>query len=190
MTRKYDLTIKPVTYNGVRYRSSLEVTWVKFFDSLGVLYMYEPETFKTRHGFYKPDFYLPHLEMYVEIKPSKPTTIELEKGQDVCSKTLKRFLFQVGTPAEMWEIYDEIGENYFDVGGFENNNVGFTTCSECGNVVVGMYLDGDYSGCCKNNSKNYAWDCPKMHEAIKYACPKWNRMECENFHERTISKFS
>ena len=66
--------IKPIEtlYNGYRFRSRLEARWAVFFDSLGLKYAYEPEGFALRNGSrYLPDFYLPHFDLFVEIKPNR-----------------------------------------------------------------------------------------------------------------------
>jgi hypothetical protein len=72
------MDIKPIEtiYNGYRFRSRLEARWAVFFDALGIRYEYEPEGFVLENGkSYLPDFFLPELKTYVEIKPAK--TMEL-----------------------------------------------------------------------------------------------------------------
>lgn len=62
-------------YNGFKFRSRLEARWATYLDALGVIYDYEREGFsigttpKTR---YLPDFWLPRLESWLEIKPDTP----------------------------------------------------------------------------------------------------------------------
>lgn len=73
-------------YNGVLYRSRLEARWAIFFDVIGIPFHYEPKQFMTSEGFYLPDFYLPSLRMWVEIKPATqhgPTPEEILKMRDV-----------------------------------------------------------------------------------------------------------
>lgn len=56
-------------YNGYRFRSRLEARWAVFFDEMGIKYEYEPEGFELSDGTrYLPDFYLPNLNYYVEVK--------------------------------------------------------------------------------------------------------------------------
>jgi hypothetical protein len=56
-------------YNGYRFRSRLEARWAVFFDACGIKYEYEPEGFVLPSGkSYLPDFYLPELGIYVEVK--------------------------------------------------------------------------------------------------------------------------
>jgi hypothetical protein len=65
--------IKPIetVYNGCRFRSRLEARWAVFFDALGIDYEYETEGYDLGRelGWYLPDFYLPTLNYWVEIKP-------------------------------------------------------------------------------------------------------------------------
>ena len=74
------MDIKPIetVYNGYRFRSRLEARWAVFFDALGIKYEYEPEGFELDDGHhYLPDFYLPAMETYVEIKPEDAFEIEM-----------------------------------------------------------------------------------------------------------------
>ena len=63
---------KPIetVYNGYRFRCRLEARWATFFDAVGLPYSYEPEGFVLDDNTkYLPDFWLPSLKMWVEIKP-------------------------------------------------------------------------------------------------------------------------
>ena len=63
--------IKPIEtcYNGYRFRSRLEARWAVFFDALDIKYIYEPEGYELSDGSkYLPDFYLPELDYYAEVK--------------------------------------------------------------------------------------------------------------------------
>jgi hypothetical protein len=66
------VTIKAIEtrYAGCHFRSRLEARWAVFFDYLGVRWEYEPEGFESSYGRYLPDFYLPDLDLYVEVKGS------------------------------------------------------------------------------------------------------------------------
>lgn len=67
-------------YAGCRFRSRLEARWAVFFDHLGIEWRYEPEGFETPAGWYLPDFYLPAVKRWVEIKGGKPTKRDLDRG--------------------------------------------------------------------------------------------------------------
>lgn len=62
--------IKPIEtwYNGIKFRSRLEARWAVFFDACGIKYEYEPEGYEIDGKKYLPDFHLPELEVYAEVK--------------------------------------------------------------------------------------------------------------------------
>lgn len=65
------MTVKAIetVYNGYRFRSRLEARWAVFFDAVGITYQYETEGFELSDGTrYLPDFYLPDMNAYVEVK--------------------------------------------------------------------------------------------------------------------------
>lgn len=55
-------------YGGVAFRSSWEVRVAKAFDAIGIRWCYESRRFDLGTQTYCPDFYLPDLEFYVEVK--------------------------------------------------------------------------------------------------------------------------
>lgn len=65
-------------YGGCRFRSRLEARWAVAFDALGVRWQYEPEGFEVGYRLsmrdenfrYLPDFWLPELGLWVEVKGS------------------------------------------------------------------------------------------------------------------------
>jgi len=59
----------PTTYKKVQMRSKLESKVAMFLDGLKIKWIYEPTTFLLSDGImYKPDFYLPKLKMWIEVK--------------------------------------------------------------------------------------------------------------------------
>lgn len=60
-------------YKGYRFRSRLEARWAVFMDSLGIRWEYEREGFDLGGVGYLPDFWLPELRMWVEVKAEKPS---------------------------------------------------------------------------------------------------------------------
>lgn len=70
------------TYNGYRFRSRAEARFAVFMDALSVRYRYEPEGHPVGPGLaYLPDFWLPQLNCYVEIKGESPNDEERLKAQ-------------------------------------------------------------------------------------------------------------
>lgn len=68
-------------YKGYAFRSRLEARFAVYFDHLGITWDYEPEGFELGNGLrYLPDFWLPDLRLWVEIKPSYPDKAGIEKA--------------------------------------------------------------------------------------------------------------
>jgi hypothetical protein len=71
-------------YAGCRFRSRLEARWAVFFDRLGIRWEYEPQGFVV--GWppgrrYLPDFWLPDLHLWVEVKGAA-STLDLQLTVD------------------------------------------------------------------------------------------------------------
>ena len=59
----------PQTYAGVRFRSTLEADWAATLSGLEIRWQYEPEGIELPSGLlYRPDFYLPQLSTWLEVK--------------------------------------------------------------------------------------------------------------------------
>jgi len=64
---------KRTIYKGICFRSKLEARWAVVFDKLGIEWVYEPDTLSRDWDgmvYYRPDFYLPNFDFYVEVKPN------------------------------------------------------------------------------------------------------------------------
>ena len=55
-------------YAGCHFRSRLEARWAVFFDQTGIEWEYEPQGYLVDGQPYLPDFYLPKLGWWVEVK--------------------------------------------------------------------------------------------------------------------------
>lgn len=75
-------------YQGYRFRSRLEARWAVFFDALEISWEYEKEGFVLGEvGYYLPDFWLPDINAWIEIKGQKASEQEIAK-----CRALKRHL--------------------------------------------------------------------------------------------------
>ena len=84
-------SIKPIEthYNGYRFRSRLEARWAVFFDAIGLKYEYEVEGYeiegcKKGEIHYLPDFYIPSLDRWFEIKAKPLNEYEMKKFEEFC----------------------------------------------------------------------------------------------------------
>lgn len=86
-------------YKGYRFRSRLEARWAVFFDALGVKWEYEKEGYDLgNRGYYLPDFWLPQVDMWAEVKGQKFTSDEFWKCVDLATLTQYPVLRLVGIP--------------------------------------------------------------------------------------------
>lgn len=65
------LRVIETEYRGFRFRSRTEARYAVFFDAAGVDWQYEVEGFHINGACYLPDFFLPELKTYVEVKPTR-----------------------------------------------------------------------------------------------------------------------
>lgn len=77
-------------YNGIIFRSKMEAKWAFFMDQINIKYDYEPETFDLGENiYYIPDFYLPEIDKFLEIKPEfNPTQSPVERFALVTKKDI------------------------------------------------------------------------------------------------------
>lgn len=88
----------PTEYNGLKYRSRTEARWAVVFDALGWRHQYEPEGFLLPSGPYCPDFYLPDVDAYFEVKGREPTDREKRKAEELCVATQTVVIVSKGPP--------------------------------------------------------------------------------------------
>jgi hypothetical protein len=98
------MNIQPIQtkYNGYYFRSRLEARWAVFFDQLGIEYEYELEGFRLPSGLaYLPDFYLPTIGAFIEIKPFDHFSYsDLKKMLEFALEGNKQLLLIIGTPGK------------------------------------------------------------------------------------------
>lgn len=135
-------TIKAIEtqYNGYRFRSRLEARYAVFFDSLNLRYEYEPEGFELWGGRrYLPDFWLPELRSWVEIKGRVPTDAEVSLMYDLIGTRNSIGHIFFGLPGEYlgisfcWDLGDSSG------GQCAPSDSNWTVCQQCGSV--GIHID-------------------------------------------------
>lgn len=115
-----DMTIeaKPTWYAGTVFRSRLEADWAATLDTVGVRWEYEPQTIALPSGAtYIPDFRLPEIGMWLEVKgpgvPRIEKTIELGEtlachcdGDCVCEWPHGEFVV-IGQAPEPYRLEDD-----------------------------------------------------------------------------------
>jgi hypothetical protein len=81
----------PSTYCGVLFRSRLEARWAALFDHYAIDWVYEPEGYETPTGNYLPDFLLPGMSTFVEVKPA-PGLADVNQLYELAKATGKNVL--------------------------------------------------------------------------------------------------
>ena len=77
---KSSLKAIETNYKGYRFRSRLEARWAVYFDAIGIEWEYEKEGFELGNGVrYLPDFWLPQVSMWAEVKPEDFSEEERDK---------------------------------------------------------------------------------------------------------------
>jgi hypothetical protein len=87
-------------YNGYKFRSRTEARWAVFFDHLEIAYEYEFEgcDLGPDLGWYLPDFWLPQVSMWAEVKGTGFSDLEKKKCLHLTIKTGFGVLMLDGTP--------------------------------------------------------------------------------------------
>jgi hypothetical protein len=89
---------------GVTFRSRLEYHWSVFLTTAGIPWEYEVRVFSEQgQRGYLPDFYLPEMKTWLEIKPTWPNDTEIEKAKMLTRLTGETMYFLVGPPSPISE---------------------------------------------------------------------------------------
>jgi hypothetical protein len=99
-------------YNGYRFRSRLEARWAVFFDAMGFKWEYEKEGYDLDGLWYLPDFWLPRVRMWAEVKAEEFNDEELAKAKALVTITKRPLLMLIGIPAR--QIYFSLETGWDD----------------------------------------------------------------------------
>lgn len=144
--------IKPIEtiYRGYRFRSRLEARWAVFFDAAKIKFEYEVEGYELGNGVrYLPDFWLPEVEVHVEIKPSfEMTWVSIEKLIRFAVDHDKPTLLVVGYPTshEMYLVDRQTMQSWRD---FEQDHTEYEEYFSTSPGAAGGYLQASlWGGAC------------------------------------------
>lgn len=109
--------IEPIQteYAGRKFRSRTEARWAVFLNAFGEKWEYEVDGYDLPSGRYLPDFYLPRLNAWLEIKGPPPTEKELTKCGELRTATERAVLIAHGLPGDhplslfCWDMTDSSG---------------------------------------------------------------------------------
>lgn len=131
----------PLTYNGIRFRSTLEADWAATFDALGWYYEYEPWAVDLGDGIrYLCDFHLPAQNVWCEVKG----------GHNQRMHKTRRFHKATRTGRELVVVLRAAGPggaaNWHSVTG-DFRRIGIFQCEVCG------------QWCFSHGPENPGWKC-------------------------------
>ena len=141
-------------YNGYKFRSRLEARWAVFFDAIGIKYEYEAEGYDLgKAGWYLPDFWLPGMDMFIEVKGQKPTAEEIRKCQELSTQSGKKvgMVFYEFCCFELCEIRGEIqkkGDNLVFFPGRAENEYFTGSSFKCCEVCAAIFYHWGFDECC------------------------------------------
>jgi hypothetical protein len=87
-------------YRGNRFRSRTEAKWAVFFDLVGERYEYEPQGVQLTAGPYLPDFWLPRVSAWFEVKGTWSAALAgCPRFGELAEKSDDPVVVSVGQPA-------------------------------------------------------------------------------------------
>lgn len=169
-------------YNGHHFRSRLEARWAVFMDTLNIGFRYEHEGFDLNGVWYLPDFWLPTLDVWIEIKPVEPDALARLKAERLAVFTQRPvYIFSGPVRAACDLTWYQSSDKYaqasvwFPRGG--DIHYLWCECSSCGSV--GIEFDGrsdrlickEALGCPRSahGDKGYNYDSPRLLSAYTVA---------------------
>jgi len=167
-------------YAGCLFRSRLEARWAVFFDHVGVTWRYEPEGFDLDGDWYLPDFYLPEIEKWFEVKGTKPTDHEGELARKLAIShrndvivawgDIPRITDSKGMDDQSWDVVsreapgqrDLVCYNYDSGSAFWDFWYGWCICVHCGKP--GIEYESRSARICKHDAsdRDHTGDHPRL----------------------------
>jgi len=89
---------KPTKYCGVRFRSQLEAKYTTLFNMFDEPWTYESRFFKLPTANYLPDFFMPRLQIWIEVKGITPNAREVKLCEELSFKDERPVALAFGWP--------------------------------------------------------------------------------------------
>lgn len=171
----------PTVYHGTEFRSRLEARWAIFMDRAGVRWSYEPEGYALPSGYYLPDFHLPDIRKFLEVKPDGLPSDQIIRAEqlahELASATGTACVIAWGFPDPTKVEFqgprpgvasDHAGGKMTLCDEGWDHNYAFTVCPECGKV--GIEFDARGGRVCGHGfEKEYNGGHPLLVDAYQVA---------------------
>lgn len=158
-------------YKGYRFRSRLEARWAVFLDAIDEPWHYEHEGFDLKCGYYLPDFWMPRMGCFFEVKGAFPNKDELAKAACLCQESQRNVWFLQDIP---WidQVLDIVGFYFFnDRSGCGFQRAAFIRCQSCQNSHLVLPASSNFNPRFEDGIVDDE-DCPKCgrdHEPYKFS---------------------
>jgi hypothetical protein len=119
------------SYNGYAFRSRIEARFAVFFDACNLEYEYEKEGFDLSCGYYLPDFWMPTLGCWIEIKGQAPADEEVRKAKALAQAGERPVLI-----FHKLEAGAKGGFAHPQINRFYPNTYAFAQCDRCTHIDV------------------------------------------------------
>jgi hypothetical protein len=94
-----DVVILPTEYKGITFRSRTEARWAALFENMGIVWDYEPQGHGLEGRGYLPDFSLPEMRLWFEVKPDETDGAEVSLFQALVDATGQPGIIAYGPPS-------------------------------------------------------------------------------------------
>jgi hypothetical protein len=157
-----------------------------FFDALVIEYRYEPEGYDLDEaGWYLPDFHLPNLGVWIEIKPDISTRQGNTKTYRLFAREIGPIIRFVGLPSVAWNGTLYCQDACESGGGDYEIAAGFAYCHICKRFVISLsdndrrFLNGErqlltpewkpFGLCCSNDMHRHKHTAGELRDLRKHA---------------------
>lgn len=108
---------KPVKHFGIQTRSTLEARYLRLFLALNIPFHYEKTLLSLPSGKYLPDFFLPDLQTWIEVKPFWGVD---KRHREAAMQTKKPLVVLYGDIPTAYELRQPV--RYAKLGGYKRWN--------------------------------------------------------------------
>lgn len=164
----------PTTYHGIEFRSKLEAKYARAFDRLGIMWEYEGHGFQFDDGtFYCPDFYMPELDTYFEVKG----VMNHDSARKIGALANEHGAVYVGKPDGAVSLFERDDGQYIDAlseieraAGCRVSGAEVVRCAGCGSAYLSWDIWRGDCPKCGNDGEYYEGEYANLFEAAGWEC--------------------
>lgn len=127
----------PTSYAGIQMRSKLEANTAQLFDTVGLRWQYEVEGYDLGGVWYLPDFYLPDIRVFVEVKGilDQKSIDKVELLAEACEAECIAVVLVRDLRMRLMENYLTILGDWVTAHGIEKDAAFMARCPQCNSVI-------------------------------------------------------